>query len=187
MITLSQWRSSIGLFSHPRSGRLREILSKPCTKFQDYTFCARLCALNIALWTLCLTQLCLRLDVCTSFATSSDVVCNCDISHHYSVTNVCQTDASYLTQPLTSSTPENILCGSHQSGSVIKMLLIMSGQVERHPGPLTQTDLEQIKGALRQEFDSARQEQRANFDVIQTQLGNVSASISDIRKDMTSM
>ena len=65
------------------------------------------------------------------------------------------------------------------------MLLVMSGQVKRHPGPLTKSDLEQIEGALHLEFDSARQEQRANFDIIQTQL--VNASISDIRKDITNM
>ena len=189
MITLSQWRSSIGLFTHPRSGRLREKSSIPCTKFQDYTFCARLCAFSIALWALCLTQFCLQTDVLSCFATSSDVVCDCVISQHRSVTGVCRPVSSSLAQPLvlSSSTQDDVTCCSHHSGTVIRMLLVMSGQVERNPGPLTQTDLEQIKGALRLEFDSARQEQRANFDVIQAQLGNVSASISDIRKDMTNM
>ena len=178
MITLSQWRCAIGVFTHPRSGRLHEETTIPCTKFQDYTLCARLCALSIALWALCLTQFCLQLDVLSCFATSSDVVCDCVISQHRSMTGVCRPDSPYLIQPLVlaSSTPDSITT-SESLATFFFSSLLRDGDVESHPGPGPFT-LEELSG----KFEDLLSE----FKELRKDISNLRNDLNDLKMDTES-
>ena len=163
------------MFTHPRPGRLRKETHIPCTKFQDYTFCARLSAFCIALWALCLTQFCFA--VFSSLATTSElVVCDSSIYQHNSVTGIRQHVPSAQLLIVTTSSPDNTLCGAHQSALVIKMLLVMSGQVEQNPGPLTERNPGPEPLTL--------EDLNKNILKLYDQLTNIRHDIRSIRKDV---
>ena len=165
MITLSQWRSVIGLFIHPRSGRLCVGMPKRvCLKFQDYTMSARLLVMSLTLWGLYLELNTLKTyDIGVTTLKSHIVMTDCALNNNLGITNVCALvpNATVIFNNCVDSCP-----GYSKLFSFSKLLVSMD--VERNPGPEPLT-LEDLNKNILKLYD---------------QLTNIRHDIRSIRKDV---
>ena len=166
MISVHQWRVTIGQFSQPPARHRSKEVNKHSKPHSLNNLCARLFVTGVLLWAMYIEHI--TINTLDNYVLTHNNYAPVS-THNNTNTDVCHHGTSVIIQPYLQPYVNTIM---------------IAMDVEQNPGPTMSAELQQVVSAV---VNQVNENMNAKFDVVQHQLLDLSNSVNAVKREVNDL